>query len=75
MRHKIKNTLISVPESHRQPTLATLAMYDKGENLDNSPLIKSRINLTHMDVYRAEDKEEALFRRQDALIGLYESFK
>ena len=75
MQYRIKNTLIPIPASHEQPLLATLAMYDKGENLTDSPLIKSRINLTHMDVSLAEDKEVALQERQKALIALYGNIK
>ncbi|GAH89171.1 unnamed protein product, partial [marine sediment metagenome] len=54
MQYRIKNTLIPIPVSHEQPLLATLDMYDKGESLTDSPLIKSRINLAHKDVYLAE---------------------
>lgn len=75
MQYSIKNTLIPIPASHEQPLLATLAMYDKGENLTNSPLIKSRINLTHKDVALAEDKEAALQEKQKTLIVLYENIK
>ncbi len=79
MQYKIRNTLIPVPESHRQPLLSTLSMYDRGEDLTDSPLIKSRVNLTHMSVYKAISngipEEEALRQRQSEFIALYEAIK
>jgi glycosyltransferase involved in cell wall biosynthesis/predicted O-methyltransferase YrrM len=73
--YKIRNSLIPIPENHRKPILETLDMYDRGEDLTNSPLIKSRINLTHIDVWKRDDKDQALQDRQKELIKLYENIK
>jgi len=72
MQYSILSTLIPIPESHRQPLLETLTLYDKGEDLSNSPLIQFRINLLHRD-YCVNKK--SVYDIQDNFISLYENIK
>jgi len=53
----------------------TLSMYDQGEDVSNSPWIQSGEGLHHKDVYYADNKEQALLARQQAIISLYQSIK
>ena len=64
--------LIPIPESHRKPLLGTLAMYDRGEDITNSPLIQSGINRLHED--SAVGVMPAL-DRQAKFISLYKDIK
>lgn len=75
MNFRVKTSLIPIPSSHRLPLLSTLAMYDKGEDLSNSPLIQSRINALHEDNIGKLGSTEALLARQKKFIDLYESIK
>lgn len=50
-------------------------MYDRGENLENSPLILSRINALHEDCFKRLGEVEPLLERQNKFIALYESIK
>jgi len=79
MQYKVRNRLIPVPELHRKPILATLEMYDRSEDLADSPLIQSKINLTHMSVYKAMQsgvtEHQALLDRQRDFIAVYEDIK
>lgn len=81
MAYKIKNTFLSAKQSLitsnniEQVIGETLAMYDKGEDISNSPLIQSKEGLHHQNVYQAKDKDAALQKRQQDIISLYHNIK
>jgi FkbM family methyltransferase len=68
---RIKRSLIPIHDSHRKALIETLQMYDRGEELSDSPLIKSRISLLHQDSLGGS----TVFDRQEKFIALYESIK
>ena len=81
MVYKIKNTFLSAKQSLitnnniEQVIHETLAIYDKGEDISNSPWIQSKEGLHHQNVYQAKDKDAALQKRQQEIISLYHSIK
>ena len=80
MDYKIKSSLLQVKTSildgseHEQPIHDMLAMYDKGEDISNSPFIKAGKWRNHKSVGGVYDLEKARHRQQE-VIGLYESIK
>lgn len=82
MIYKINSRQLQVPygmvdPGHEKILASTLAMYDRNEDLSNSPLIRTQLNKWHKDCYllKGEELQIGLRKRQDALISLYESFK
>ncbi len=82
MKYNISSNQLQVPygmadPGHEKILASTLALYDKGGNLSNSPLIKTQLNKWHKDCYKLKGQElqSGLLKRQDAFISLYESFK
>jgi len=82
MMYKINSRQLEVPygavdPGHEKILASTLAMYDNGEDLSSSPLIKTQLNKWHKDCYMLEGDElqAGLLKRQDAFISLYENLK
>jgi len=73
--YTINERLIPLPKSHQDPLIATLEMYDRGEDLSNSPLIQSGISALHIDGKDRIGDKNVLIERQSAFIALYESIK
>ena len=80
MIYKLRSSLLQVKYSildgseHEQPIHDMLAMYDKGEDISNSPFIKAGKWFDHKSVGKVYDLNKAI-KRQDEVIELYESIK
>jgi len=79
MIFQCKNTLL--PHSWFElKILDTLYLYDHKQDISNSPLIQfmrewETTGGMHIDCYGSKDYEEAIHKRQDKVIELYESIK
>ena len=80
-QYKIKSNLLSAKKSLgtdnniEQIIHETLALYDKGEDLTDSPFIQAGEWKYHKDCYQAADPLKCALARQQDIIKLYASIK
>lgn len=76
MRYKSRSSLISQPWFDKI-VAETLDMYNRGEDIEKSPFIKSDVAKLHKDCGRktGEELKECIKERQNKLISLYLSIK
>jgi len=79
--YRIKSSLLSADKSYitgkliEQPVQQTLAMYDRGEDLTNSPFIQAGQWKHHIYCYNKGNTIESAYERQQQIIFLYESIR
>lgn len=79
--YKIKSSLISAEKSYvtgkpiEKPVKEMLAMYDRGEDLTNSPFIQAGQWKHHVYCHSKGNSIESAYERQNQIIELYESIK
>ena len=81
MIHKIHSSLIPAERSYvtgepiEKPVQDMLAMYEKGEDLTNSPFIQAKQWMNHKYCFNKGNTTESAYERQQQIIDLYESIK
>jgi len=81
MKYKIKSSLLPAEKSYitgkpiERPVQEMLAMYDRGEDLTDSPFIKAGQWMYHIYCHSKGNTIESAYERQQQIIDLYESIK
>lgn len=81
MKYKIKSSLLPAEKSYitgkpiEKPVQEMLAMYDRGDDLTNSPFIQAGQWKHHVYCFNKGNTIESAYQRQQQIIDLYESIK
>lgn len=81
MKYKIKSSLLSADRSYitgkpiELPVQQTLAMYERGDDLTNSPFIQTGQWKHHVYCFGKGNTMESAYERQQQIIDLYENIK
>ena len=81
MRYKIRSSLIPAEKSYitgkliEKPVQEMLSMYERGEDLTDSPFIRADQWRHHVYCVRNKNTLESAYERQQQIIDLYESIK
>jgi len=81
MKYKIKSSLLPAEKSYitgkpiEKPVQQMLAMYERNEDLTNSPFIQAKQWMHHVYCHGKGNTIESAYERQQQIIDLYESLK